>query len=192
MGTEAQIIQTSFELFCTRGYCLSVSDIARVLGIKTPSLYSHFDSKDRIIELMIRDEIHHYFTCINNEMDQPQQLNCKEMLKDLYCFILEYFNSHKCLRFWRSISLIPNDHLKNTCSMLIAEKDAPYHNLLKHRFAKGIEDGEIRADVSDRALYLFLCMIQGVLDGMLLYPKRLGESGFAMEIFDAFWSGICA
>lgn len=190
MDTKTEIIQAAFELFCEKGYYLSVSELARAVGIKTPSLYSHYEGKDQIIELMICEEIHRYFSCLEDKMNQSQHLNCKETLKYLYHFILEYFSSHKRLRFWRSIPLIPSESLKRTCSRLIAEKDALYHSLLKQRFMKAIETGEIRPDVSDSALYLFLCMIQGVLDGMLLYPKGLGENSFSMAVFDAYWKGI--
>lgn len=87
---------------------------------------------------------------------------------------------------------MPNEHLKITCSRLIAENDRVYSERLRHRFLEGVKDGEIRPDVSEDALSLYLCMIQGVMDGMLLYPKGMGENSFAAKVFDAYWNGIRA
>ncbi len=111
-------------------------------------------------------------------------------MKSLYFFVVEYFSDYKRLRFWRSIPLIPNEHLKTVCSQLIAIKDNIYTHKMKLCFAKGIDSGEIKAGTTESALYLYLCMIQGVMDGMLLYPKGPGENVFAIKVFDAYWEGI--
>jgi len=34
-------------------------------------------------------------------------------------------------------------------------------------------------------------MIQGELDGMLLYPEELRYKDNAAELFEAYWDGIC-
>ncbi|MEL7656267.1 MAG: helix-turn-helix domain-containing protein [Bacillota bacterium] len=190
MGKKQEIINAAFNLFCEKGYHLSVSELANAVGIKTPSLYSHYETKDQIIELMIREEIERYFSCLEEKINQIEHLRCSEAMKSLYFFVVEYFSDYKRLRFWRSIPLIPNEHLKTVCSQLIAEKDSIYTQQMKLCFTKGIESGEIRPDVSESALYLYLCMIQGVMDGMLLYPKRPGENIFAVKVFDAYWDGL--
>ena len=46
------------------------------------------------------------------------------------------------------------------------------------------------AEASDGALYLYLAMIQGVLDGMLLFPKNVAASALAAGVFDAYWAGV--
>jgi AcrR family transcriptional regulator len=191
LDKKREIIQASFDLFCEKGYHLSVSELARAVGIKTPSLCSHFESKDQILELMIHEEIHRYFSCLAESMIQAERLNCREAMKSLFLFVMDYFSDYKRLRFWRTIPLIPNDQLKITCSRLIAENDTLYSQKMSRCFARGIENGEIRHDVSDSALYLYLCMIQGVMDGMLLYPKGVGENAFAVKVFEAYWAGIC-
>ena len=59
-------------------------------------------------------------------------------------------------------------------------------------FSTGQSKGEIRQDVSPGALRLYFCMIQGILDGMLLYPKEPFDLGNADELFEAYWDGIRA
>lgn len=190
MDKKQEILEAAFELFCEKGYHLSVSELAKAVNLKTPSLYSHFDSKDQILELMIREEIHRYSGCLEERMLQAEHLNCKEAMKSIYTFVIEYFSENKRLRLWRTIPLIPNEQLKNTCGRLIAEKDSAFGRKMRLCFAKGLERGEIRSDVSDSALDLYLCMVQGVLDGMLLYPRGSAKNAFAEEVFEAYWDGI--
>lgn len=192
MDKKQEIIEAAFELFCVKGYHLAVSELAKAVAIKTPSLYSHFSSKDQILEIMIQQEINHYFNCLESEMMKAERLNCKEAMKSLLFFVLDYFGEYKRLRFWRTIPLIPNEQLRKTCSMLIAEKDHRYNQRMQECFAKGIENGEIKPEVSQSAFQLYFYMIQGVLDGMLLYPKAKGENVLAMNVFKAYWDGICA
>ncbi len=70
MGKKQEIINAAYSLFCEKGYLLSVSELASTVGIKTASLYSHYNSKDQIIELMVREEIEHYFGCLEEKIIQ--------------------------------------------------------------------------------------------------------------------------
>lgn len=53
-GTKGRIIEVSLKLFAQSGYhAVSVRDIARDVGIKDASIYSHFASKDEILETIV-------------------------------------------------------------------------------------------------------------------------------------------
>jgi len=192
LDKKQEILEAAFDLFCAKGYHLSVSELASAVGIKTPSLYSHYTSKDQILELMIRQEIQRYYACLKQTMLHAENLNCKQTMKSLVDFVLEYFSEYKRLRFWRTIPLIPNEYLRNVFSELIADQDSIYTEKMRQCFQRGIENGEIRPNVSESALYLYLSMIQGVMDGMLLYPRNPSENSFAQKVFEAYWDGIGA
>jgi len=52
-GTRNKIISAAITLFSDRGYSkTSVRDIAKAVGIKPASLYSHFDSKEEILHAL--------------------------------------------------------------------------------------------------------------------------------------------
>ena len=190
MDKKQEIIEAAFELFCEKGYNLSLSEIANAVGIKTPSLYSHFKSKDEILELMIHEEIYRYYRFLEEKIIEIKPMKIKEAMKNLFEFFMTYFSEYKRLRFWRIVPLIPNDQLMNTSSRLIKEKDKEYKLQLFSYFIKGVSDGEIKPDVTESALHLYLCMIQGVLDAMLLYPNDYKNNLFALDVFEAYWEGI--
>lgn len=187
---KQEILDAAFEIFSEKGYHLSLSELAGAVKIKTPSLYSHFASKDEIIELVVRDEIQRYYRCLEEKLQLVQDAHCKEALQALFCFSLGYFSHDKRLRFWRAIPFIPNQQLNRLCSQLIQENDKQFNQQIQLCFAKGQQRGEIRSDLSSGSLHLYLCMIQGVLDGMLLYAKEPGDDSGAAEIFEAYWAGI--
>lgn len=193
MDKKQEILDAAYELFCAKGFHLSVSELAGEVGIKTPSLYSHFNSKDQILELMILQEIERYYICLEEKMLHLENMDCGSAMKSLFNFILEYFSEYKRLRFWRTLWLIPNEDIKNRFSKLIAEQDTIYTQKMNKCLQKGIENSELRPGVNESALYLYLSMIQGVIDSMLIYPNsKAAENTFAQKAFVAFWDGIRA
>ena len=191
MDKKHEILNAAFDIFSEKGYHLSVAELAKAVNIKTPSLYSHFESKDEIIELVVRDEIERYYSFLKGKMLEVSSFSCKEAMKSLYGSVIDYFSKDKRLRFWRAVPFIQNQQLKSISTQLIVDNDRNFKQQMEQCFSKGQSNGEIRPDVSPGALRLYLCMIQGVLDGMLLYPKELVNISDADELFEAYWDGIC-
>lgn len=53
--TRQEILNTALELFSVQGYeATSVSQIADAVGIRKASLYSHFTSKQEILDALIQ------------------------------------------------------------------------------------------------------------------------------------------
>ena len=62
-NTKQEILRASLDLFSTRGYeATSVSEIADAVGIRKASLYSHFESKQAILDTLIREILGQYNT----------------------------------------------------------------------------------------------------------------------------------
>ena len=80
MDKKQEILMAAFDIFCEKGYHLSVAELAGAVKIKTPSLYSHFASKDEIIELVVRDEIERYYAYLHKWMLKIEGLYCKEAM----------------------------------------------------------------------------------------------------------------
>lgn len=66
MKTREKILETALSLFAERGFeAVSVQDIAGSVGIKAPSLYKHFQSKQDIFDSCVREfaarmeKVHH-------------------------------------------------------------------------------------------------------------------------------------
>ncbi|MPM75802.1 hypothetical protein SDC9_122796 [bioreactor metagenome] len=57
MDKKEEILVTMTELFAQKGYNTSMSDISKKVGIKVQSIYSHYESKDQIVYLVLKKEI---------------------------------------------------------------------------------------------------------------------------------------
>ena len=56
--TKQRILEKSLELFSTKGYdAVSVGEIAKAVGIKAPSLYNHFPSKQAIFDAILEKQL---------------------------------------------------------------------------------------------------------------------------------------
>lgn len=59
--TKQKILAESLRLFSERGYdSVSVQDIASAVGIKAPSLYNHYKSKEKIFEALMKTTLSQY------------------------------------------------------------------------------------------------------------------------------------
>ena len=60
-NTKQAILEASLELFSVQGFeATSISQIADAVGIRKASLYSHFDSKQAILDALVQEVLEQY------------------------------------------------------------------------------------------------------------------------------------
>ena len=60
-NTKQEILEAALELFSVRGFeATSISQIADAVGIRKASLYSHFESKQAILDELVKDVLEQY------------------------------------------------------------------------------------------------------------------------------------
>ena len=60
-NTKKEIIEAALELFSVQGFeATSISQIAGAVGIRKASLYSHFESKQAILDALVKDILEQY------------------------------------------------------------------------------------------------------------------------------------
>ena len=80
--TRAEILETAFDLFAVNGYeATSISQIADAVGIRKASLYSHFGSKQEILDDVVKTVLDGYAensSFSNADWDDPGFTKDKE------------------------------------------------------------------------------------------------------------------
>lgn len=190
MDKKQKILDVAYTLFSEKGYSLSMSEISQEVNIKTPSLYSHFKSKDEIIELAIKLEIERCFDTVFKKTLELADKSCEEQLKSLFFLAVEYYKDNSRLKFWYHISLLQHEHLKNISKQLIKNRNICVTNNIKSCFEKGIKNKEIRADITDGAIYLYLSMIQGFLEVVEFDLIDKTTEDQAAMVWESYWNGI--
>ena len=84
-GTKRKIIETAIVLFSEKSYSkVSTRDIAKIVGIRPASLYSHFESKDDILEhiyMLYEEKIKNVLPDMNNLLSLARTTHPHELLK---------------------------------------------------------------------------------------------------------------
>lgn len=191
MSTKEEIIDAMIEIFSEKGYMASMSDISKAVGIKVPSIYSHFKSKDEIIALTVKKEIETFTQFLKENIDTHKEGSSEEILKDIYFSYIDYFKDNKKLTFWNHIDLIPSGALKEEASTGYGEYMMSFMKIIEDIFEKGVTQGEIKEDLNHEFYLLYITIIQGILRGMIKF-KDFEElkTQYYNKIWHVFWESI--
>lgn len=192
MDTKQQILDATFHLFAEKGYHTSMSDISKKVGIKVPSIYSHFKSKDEIIFTVMEREIKSFFEKIRTEVAVICALeeDCGTRLKNIFYSVISYFEYEK-LRSWRNISLIYQKELREKCRELYIKEESHTTQLLKTIYDEGIKRSQIKADHHGSHTLFYLTMMQGYFELVLIYHEsNIDLEQYKNKIWLTYWESI--
>jgi AcrR family transcriptional regulator len=191
MEKKEEILEAAYKHFSKRGYNVSMAEIAKEVGIKAPSLYSHFISKDEIVYLIVEKEIVKYNGFLNRVYDESKDKVIEEKFENIFFAIIKYFKDNDKLRLWRNILLIDNDDLRKKCSELVFNLEMFHLKKMEELFSKSMLQNHQNKDEIEGNALLFLAMIQGALEGELLcYGSSTKADEFISKTWKAYWNGI--
>ena len=188
--TATRIKEAALARFAQFGYeGTSLSDIAHDVGIKKPSLYSHFTGKEQL-----------YFVCLDasleRDLDYLRSCVAAHEDKSLSSFLYELLESYGRrfyenveAMFWLRSLFFPPAAFKDR----IVEKANHYveeaGHLLTPVFAEAIEKKTITAENAEMTAAAYLCLF----DGLMIELQYSGLDGFQKRLHAAwpiFWRGI--
>jgi AcrR family transcriptional regulator len=150
---RAEILRLAAGLFAERGFkATTVRDIAEAAGVLSGSLYHHFDSKESIIEELLRayaDELLADYRRIIAAGGPP-----REVLSRLTDSVFASFVGHRA-----AIAVWQNERQSlahRTGFAYLAEAEAEVERLWTEVIRQGIEAGEFRQDLDPLLAYRFI------------------------------------
>ncbi|SDX25813.1 TetR/AcrR family transcriptional regulator [Paenibacillus sp. CF384] len=172
--TANRLKQAALTLFADSGYeGVSLSEIAKSVGIKTPSIYAHFDSKEQLfIELLedaIREEREKLLLLLQGVEDHPPI----ERLYAVFLFYTDLDQITKGQSFLKRTMLVPPRHLESRLSQYFAtyEEEVTVHVSALLRGSSN--EGTLEEEKAERLLALFYALIDGLLVEHKLYDSAL-------------------
>lgn len=191
MDKKDDILKACFKHFAKRGYNVAMADIAKEVGIKTPSLYSHFGSKEEILYLTIEKELAKYLEFMNKVYEEETKVLTKESVKTIFFRIIGYFKDYDTLRFWRNILLIEEDELRKKSSEKVFNLEMHHLKKLENLFSKEIfKNANNKDEVEGNALQ-FLSMIQAALEiELLFYNAENRVEEYVTKIWNSYSKNI--
>ena len=183
--TKQRILDKALELFSTQGYdSVSVGEIAKAVGIKAPSLYNHFPSKQAIFDAIVESTAEQY------EADTDRiNIHVQNVKKDIPLFtditedalfekvrqIFEYSLHNEAISRFRRMMTIEqfrSPELAALYSKRYVERILNYHAGI---FRALIASGEICAEDPDALAMMYVAPIVTLIGVCDRQPERERE-----------------
>ena len=184
-NTKRKILEKALELFSTQGYdAVSVEEIARAVGIKAPSLYNHFPSKQAIFAAIVESTAAQYeadtgkidIHVQNTAQDIPSFLAItEEALFEKVRQIFEYsLHTEAISRFRRMMTIeqFRSPELAALYSKRYVERIVDYHAGI---FRALIASGEVIPEPPDTLAMLYAAPILTLIGVCDRQPEREDE-----------------
>ncbi|WP_046176038.1 TetR/AcrR family transcriptional regulator [Domibacillus indicus] len=144
------IKQAAASLFAEYGYAgTSLAQISEKVGIKKPSIYAHYKSKEQLFECVFQD-------AFNEEMNRVEQAGHLYNLLESYLFL---YSEDPLFRCFLASSFFPPDFLKER---ILRQYEAYLHALerkvkLLLKPAENLEDAAVMYTIIVDSLLVELC-----------------------------------
>lgn len=188
--TASNIKASALKLFALNGYeATTMRDIATDCGLRAPSIYSHFESKNALF----LDLVSELFLHITWEIDEAvimEDFTLREVLFDVFKGYYHYFSSHELeLKFWQRIRFLPPAGLESGYHMNQIGRKEPLLGLYLELFNKAFEKGQISNENIEMKVMTYFAFVSGYVDSLLIVPFTLADD-LLQSAFNIYWKGI--
>lgn len=189
-STMEKIKKSALTLFASHGYeGTTMSQIARGVGIKKPSLYAHFSGKEELFLSIFQDILRDYqchmervYSSVENKSPQNQLFSLFEQ------YILYFLHKKEYASFFNRILLFPPESLKEALFVQLASLEESFDKKTLLLINQGKQEGVIKDSPSDKIIITFKCLRGGLLILMGIAPqldKKQIEASWRV-----FWEGV--
>lgn len=188
--THKKILDCASELFSKGCYnCVSLSEIASMAGIKKPSIYAHYSSKEELFLSVIDEELEKVCLYMDKIFDEIRDLKSENALYELLKNFTEHFFNDSISRgIYRCLLYTPAIGLQEQIYARTRAFDEKMINIQLRIMKQGIASGEIKDENMDYLIYSFSSLIKGNF-AMILRDDdySLDKLNYCWEIY---WNGI--
>lgn len=143
MATLDEIVSAAAKVFRTKGYhAATVRDIADEVGILKGSLYHHFESKEELLYLVVKEPIAQMWRTISEIA--AADLSAPQKLERAIAAHLEAFDRHYPQLF---VYLRERESVKRRFREMIGFSPKDYERCWQQILREGVESGEFRPDL---------------------------------------------
>ncbi|WP_217635733.1 TetR/AcrR family transcriptional regulator [Alteribacillus persepolensis] len=189
--TSTNIKRTALSLFAKHGYNgTSLSDIAKQVGMKKPSLYNHFSSKADLF-LAVADEVFAaYVDYIEKALAQVRGTSVKMKLKQALLSTAQFLSSHDVGMMYMRMVMFPPAELCQDIRKRFESFEGKTDDMYMALFREGIQNNEIAP--GDISVYVksFYALLDGISTEMYMYSSEKMDAKIEAS-WTVFWQGIC-
>jgi AcrR family transcriptional regulator len=164
LNDNKQLIKSvALDLFGQKGYeDTSLAEIAKDVGIKKPSIYNHFRSKEDLFTDVLEDLIVSEVTAYRKTevaMNHQEPLKNVRVLFDLFC---QRLMTTKEALLWKRVTFFPPEQFKDLIQEQFIHLEKVTTSILVSVYKEGVNQGMFQEVTEDEFVASFLCLVDGV------------------------------
>lgn len=185
-----EILLVALDHFADKSYeGTSLSVVASEVGIKKPSIYNHFKSKEDLFMAVVHFVYKKYLNEINNLLDNNKGKSPDVQLKLVMEKVTSYLSSEKSGIFYIHFLLFPPENLKNKIHEQFLKFENECDDLLIPILERAISLKLIRQLSLQDILDSFYCLLDGITMQSLSYDHLIGARK-KEAAWQFFWNSI--
>ncbi|WP_078392938.1 TetR/AcrR family transcriptional regulator [Shouchella patagoniensis] len=193
MHTKEKILAESMELFAVNGYeGTSMAKIAEKVGIKKPSLYAHYKSKEALfidINKKMADEYVEFVkTSLESESNNIETL----LFNSMKIHLQDLAQNDTSLQFYNRFIQYPPQGLEEQLATSAEESDKQARAIVEEVIARGQEANEITNELDAANIaHTYFYLIDGLANETTFYTLEEVERHLE-TVWAVYWRGIKA
>ncbi|WP_347551467.1 TetR/AcrR family transcriptional regulator [Pseudalkalibacillus hwajinpoensis] len=184
-----KIEKAALPLFARNGFeGTSLSKIAKIVGIKKPSLYAHFDSKEDLFLAMLQKVNRDYREFLREKVDKYSNMTTEQQLYWLLKDNSTYLKNEDLGLLFKRFMLFPPLEVKDTLNEQFIKSEEALTEVLIEIVKDGKQRGDIQAE-EDKVIDAYLCLLDGTFEQLFYYSEGEHEERLS-NAWVVFWSGV--
>ncbi|CAM3371063.1 MULTISPECIES: TetR/AcrR family transcriptional regulator [Brevibacillus] len=191
--TKEKIKQAALELFSKHGYSgTTLAQIAEQVGIKTPSLFSHFKGKEELFVTIFHEVNWQIVEHVKRLAAERRGTSVKETLHKIFLRSCQFYleNEARTL-FLKQTLILPPPFLQESIMDGFFHSEDALSAVLTEVLEQGIEEGVVCKRPVEQLIAAYYCMMDGILMQIHVYEPKQMEARIT-SIWEHFWRGLQA
>ena len=174
--TSMKIKQAALSLFAESGYNgIALSEIAKAVGIRTPSIYAHFSSKEQLFLQLVDETAQEEIAALAHHMDNIQSSSAENKLYAMYRFFTDLDPISSQRAFLKRIIFTPPKPLKERLQRTFQLYEEQLSSLIIQILKEGERKREFASLKTKPLVALFLGLSDGLMVEAQLYSPETYE-----------------
>lgn len=188
--TKTVIFKEALRLFAEKGYDgASMSELARAVGIRKASLYSHFPGKEAILRDLLDAILKKHLYSVNSIVKNVEGSN-RDKLEQIFKSYIYYCKDNQEIDFWTRFYYFPPEALKEEIHRKTHEVESYFEEKIESIFEEGIKQGEFHDRRAPDMMLSFYYMMIGFVLSLSDYQDRSPDEDIIRSL-TVFMKGIC-
>ncbi|WP_088809208.1 MULTISPECIES: TetR/AcrR family transcriptional regulator [Listeria] len=156
--SKEKLMHAALHLFAEKGYDgTALSEIAKEAGIKTPSIYAHFESKEALYMAIYREVIQIGMSSFK-ERNKEDYESLEEYFKAIFYEVTDFETYPEVKKFFQRSVYFPPASLK----VNLNQETASYETFSFEVIGTFLNELNMTEKAKERWIHMFYCLIDGL------------------------------